>query len=174
MPPPEPPTASAEDGTTQTGFLRSELDADSGRLPPIFVDLLSRYLALRQQVRQGRTDRWQAARLFSGLRAIDTEGYEWTLGASSGSWYRRAVGGDWLAAPPPMTYGTQVGPGGQPADGSFPDIPGYEPQQPEPTATSPANGPADWLDWQGVGDAPPPPSDAPQQMRTPPVPPDWR
>lgn len=110
------------DPASLLGLLRSELDDTDASLPPVFADMLSRFLQLRQQVREGQVDRHDAARKFAGLRAIDLNGYEWTLGAQTGGWYRRAIGGQWVSSLPPLSYGRVDGPGGRPADGAFPDV----------------------------------------------------
>jgi hypothetical protein len=84
------------------GTLRSELD-DDVTLDGAFAELLARFSSLRDSYMAGRLEAKAFGRLLRDLRVLDGDGFQWTVGASTGRWYRRNVqdGGQWMAAPAP-------------------------------------------------------------------------
>jgi len=96
------------------GTLRSELDEDVP-LEGAFAELYARFGALRDSYDTGRLDARSFGLALRDLRVIDTEGYQWTIGATTGRWYRRnqQEGGQWMSAPIPAGTGTLVDAAGQ-------------------------------------------------------------
>lgn len=91
------------------GTLRSELDEDTP-LEGAFAELYARFGALRDAYQTGRLEPRVFGRALRDLRVIDPEGYQWTIGASTGRWYRRlqSDAGKWMAAPAPVGTGMLV------------------------------------------------------------------
>lgn len=85
---------------TYHGVLRSELDEPT-RLPLAFEMLIEETNRARHAFERGECTKIQLAEIFQQLRVIGPDGTEWTLGATSGRWYRRPVGGTWVPALPP-------------------------------------------------------------------------
>lgn len=83
------------------GSLRSELDLDD-EVAPNFAKLRDAMRAGLSLYRVGRLTKRELAERLSALVAEDGRGAEWTVGATTGSWYRR-VGARWMssAAPAP-------------------------------------------------------------------------
>lgn len=98
------------------GTLRSELDEDIP-LEGAFAELHARYASLRESYLAGRMDPRVFGRALRDLRVVDLDGYQWTVGATTGRWYRRNVaeGEKWMAAPSPVGTGTLVDHAGQAA-----------------------------------------------------------
>lgn len=96
------------------GTLRSELDEDVA-LEGAFAELYARFGALRDSYDSGRLDARSLGLALRDLRVIDTDGYQWTIGATTGKWYRRnqQEGGQWASAPVPAGTGTLVDHTGQ-------------------------------------------------------------
>lgn len=96
------------------GTLRSELDEDVA-LEGAFAELYARFGALRDSYDSGRLDARSFGLALRDLRVIDTDGYQWTIGATTGKWYRRnqQEGGQWASAPVPAGTGTLVDHTGQ-------------------------------------------------------------
>ena len=82
------------------GALRSELDEPS-RLPSAFEQLIEQVGQARHGFERGALTKIQLAAVLQGLRVVAPDGAEWTMGATSGRWYRRPVGGAWVPALPP-------------------------------------------------------------------------
>lgn len=91
------------------GTLRSELDEDTP-LEGAFAELYARFGALRDAYQTGRLESRMFGRALRDLRVIDPEGFQWTIGATTGRWYRRsqADNGKWMAAPAPVGTGMLV------------------------------------------------------------------
>jgi hypothetical protein len=98
------------------GTLRSELDEDTP-LEGAFAELYARFTALRDAFVAGKLEPRSFGRALRDLRVIDGEGFQWTIGATTGRWYRRSVGetNRWMAAPAPLGSGTLVDHTGQEA-----------------------------------------------------------
>jgi hypothetical protein len=96
------------------GTLRSELDEDA-TLEGAFAELYARFVTLRDSYDNGRLDAHSFGMALRDLRVIDTDGYQWTIGATTGKWYRRnqQEGGRWTSAPLPAGTGTLVDHTGQ-------------------------------------------------------------
>lgn len=96
------------------GTLRSELDEDV-TLEGAFAELYARFGALRDSYDSGRLDARSFGLALRDLRVIDTDGYQWTIGATTGKWYRRnqQEGIQWASAPVPAGTGTLVDHTGQ-------------------------------------------------------------
>lgn len=96
------------------GTLRSELDEDVP-LEGAFAELYARFISLRDAYDTGRLDTRTYGRALRDLRVIDPEGFQWTIGATTGRWYRRNYqeGGQWSSAPAPAGTGTLVDHTGQ-------------------------------------------------------------
>lgn len=91
------------------GTLRSELDEDVP-LEGAFAELYARFISLRDSYDTGRIDSRTYGRALRDLRVIDPEGFQWTIGATTGRWYRRNYqdGGQWSASPAPTGTGTLI------------------------------------------------------------------
>jgi len=96
------------------GTLRSELDEDI-TLEGAFAELYARFGALRDAYDGGRLDTRSYGLALRDLRVLDSDGYQWTIGATTGKWYRRnqREGGQWSSAPLPAGAGTLVDHTGQ-------------------------------------------------------------
>lgn len=94
---------------TFLGTLRSELDEDAP-LEGAFAELYARFITLHEAYDAGRVETRSFGRALRDLRVIDAEGYQWTIGATTGRWYRRnqQEGGRWMSAPAPVGTGTLV------------------------------------------------------------------
>lgn len=104
----------AEDGGTGggaddvvLGTLRSDFDAPE-QLPPEFVAAQEAFAAVLDEWRAGRLDRAGAYAAIRDRCVVERAGETWTIGASSGSWYRKGVDGRWVAARPPQIAGEAV------------------------------------------------------------------
>lgn len=82
------------------GTLRSELD-EPARLRPEFIGLIEEVGRWRIRYERNEITRAELAEALGALRAHTPDGAEWTLGATSGQWYRRYAGGEWSPALPP-------------------------------------------------------------------------
>lgn len=96
-------------GDAFLGTLRSELDEDVP-LEGAFAELYARFVSLRDAYTSGRLDTKMFGKSLRDLRVVDPEGYQWTIGATTGRWYRRnhREGGQWASAPAPIGTGTLV------------------------------------------------------------------
>lgn len=86
------------------GTLRSELDEDDdGGLHPSFEILAGLVVTVRTAYTSFRITPEQAARICASLRLEGRDGNEWTVGATSGAWYRRRTGETvWQKSPLPI------------------------------------------------------------------------
>jgi len=86
------------------GTLRSELDeGDDGGLHPSFEILAGLVVTVRTAYTSFRVTPEQAARLCATLRLEGRDGNEWTVGVTSGAWYRRRTGENiWQKSPLPI------------------------------------------------------------------------
>ena len=87
-------------GEYVVGILRSELD-EPKNLPGPFLDLITQIGQARHGYDTGSFTKSQYATLLRGLRIVGPDGTEWTMGATSGRWYCRPVGGAWVPSTPP-------------------------------------------------------------------------
>jgi hypothetical protein len=93
---------SVEDAETFLGGLRSELDEGS-HLHPTFAALSAAADSVRASYLSYAITPTKAAETFRLLRLVDDNDIEWTVGPSSGTWYRRRVGSPaWQSGPPPL------------------------------------------------------------------------
>lgn len=91
-----------EDAETFLGGLRSELDEGS-HLHPTFAAMSAAADAVRASYLSYGVTPTKAAEAFRLLRIVDDNDIEWTVGPSSGGWYRRRVGTNaWQPGPPPL------------------------------------------------------------------------
>ena len=91
-----------EKAETFLGGLRSELDEGS-HLHPSFSSLSAAADAIRAGYLSFSITPQRAAEAFQLLRILDDNDIEWTVGPSSGSWYRRRQGsGSWQTGPAPI------------------------------------------------------------------------
>lgn len=74
------------------GTLRSEFDEDDSTLHVEFETLATLVGAARSAFLAFRLTPEQAATICAGLRLTGSDGNEWTVGASSGAWFRRHQG----------------------------------------------------------------------------------
>lgn len=86
------------------GTLRSELDDDdNGGLHPSFEILAGLVVTVRTAYTSFRINPRQAAEICADLRLRGRDGNEWTVGATSGAWYRRRTGEKvWQKSPLPI------------------------------------------------------------------------
>lgn len=86
------------------GTLRSEFDDDGSVLHPGFETLSTLVSSVRAAFMSFRIGPEQAAELCRDLRLTSTDGYEWTMGATSGAWFRRKVGErSWIKSAMPLS-----------------------------------------------------------------------
>lgn len=74
------------------GTLRSEFDDDDSTLHPEFETLSTLVSSVRSAYLAFRLTPEQAATICADLRLNGSDGNEWTVGATSGAWFRRRVG----------------------------------------------------------------------------------
>lgn len=96
------------------GVLRSELD-EPEHLPEPFERLIESSSFQRHRFEKGEITKHQLGSELQALRATEADGTEWTLGATSGRWYKRPLGGTWVPAMPPAA-----------SEGSFQGKPGTD------------------------------------------------
>lgn len=95
--------------TSFLGSLRSELDEDSD-LHQSFQTLEAAAAAARSAYLEYRLTAEGAGRLFSDLRLVSADQEEWTVGATSGLWYRRPVGTQrWFRSEAPVAVVPDTG-----------------------------------------------------------------
>lgn len=82
------------------GTLRSELDEPS-QLLPAFEKLVTAITHAQADYDRGVLTRQALAERLAELTVVGPDGGEWTLGATTGQWYRRFNNGDWTSALPP-------------------------------------------------------------------------
>lgn len=92
--------AAQSTGEYVVGILRSELD-EPKNLPGPFLDLITQIGQARHGYDTGSFTKSQYATVLRGLRIVGPDGTEWTMGATSGRWYCRPVGGAWVPSTPP-------------------------------------------------------------------------
>ena len=93
---------SAGEAETFLGGLRSELDEGS-QIHPAFASMAAAADSVRASFLSYAITPNKAAEAFRLLRVTDESDIEWTVGPSSGSWYRRRVGSStWQPGPPPL------------------------------------------------------------------------
>jgi hypothetical protein len=93
---------SAGEAETFLGGLRSELDEGS-QIHPAFASMAAAADSVRASYLSYAITPNKAAEAFRLLRVTDESDIEWTVGPSSGSWYRRRVGSStWQPGPPPL------------------------------------------------------------------------
>ena len=88
------------------GSLLSVLDA-TGDLPPAFQELRRRFDQAKAHFDAGDLSAERYANLLASLRCFDPEGRSWTIGASSGLWYRM-VEDVWVQSPPPYQSASAI------------------------------------------------------------------
>jgi len=91
-----------DNGSFFLGGLKSEFD-EGYSLSGVFNSLLAAADNIRNKYVKFEIDAEVAAELFAKLKIKDTNGNEWTIGASSGSWYRRFTNEkQWVSSNPPV------------------------------------------------------------------------
>jgi hypothetical protein len=93
---------SPEQRTTFLGTLASG-HPGGDVLPDEFLALVVTFDDLYSLYETRQITREQLAAQLRKLRVVDHDDFEWTIGATTRAWYRRAVDGKWITAPPPMT-----------------------------------------------------------------------
>lgn len=83
------------------GSLLSVLDA-TGELPSALEELRARFDRVKAHYDSGELTPDRFAGMISTLRCYDEAGNAWTIGATSGLWYRLTDDG-WLQSPPPYS-----------------------------------------------------------------------
>jgi hypothetical protein len=87
------------------GTLRSEFDDDEtpSGVHPDFETLSGLMSTVRNAYMAYRLSPEQAATICAELRLLGNDGFEWSVGASSGAWYKRRTGeGSWSKSPMPI------------------------------------------------------------------------
>lgn len=154
------------------GSLRSELDTPD-EVPPNFDRLRRAFYAALDSYLRGERTKAEVAPLLDGLKATDATGQQWTLGATTGTWFRR-VGSRWMMSGPPVALSgdAQDGPWRTIAAqllGSRPDVAPRAEPVPTVEPSSPAGAVASFPD---DSQAPPQPTSAPApESEESPVPP---
>lgn len=82
------------------GMLRSGLD-EPEELPVQFEALLERFGVMQTRWDRGEITAQQFAEELARLIVLDSKGNQWTVGARSRQWYRRAPDGGWVPSAPP-------------------------------------------------------------------------
>jgi hypothetical protein len=96
------------------GALRSELDDSDTGMHKTFETLASLAGTVRTAYLSYRITPEKAAELLQDLRVISGDGFEWTVGATSGTWFRRRTGEQtWSKSVMPI--GVAPAPGTEPA-----------------------------------------------------------
>jgi hypothetical protein len=88
------------------GSLLSSLDA-TGDLPPAFQDLRLRFDQAKAHFESSDMSPERYANLLAAMRCYDSDGRTWTIGATSGLWYR-LVEDTWVQSPPPYQSATAI------------------------------------------------------------------
>jgi hypothetical protein len=100
---------SIEEAETFLGGLRSELDEGS-HLHPTFAAMSAAADSVRASYLSYAITPTKAAEAFRLLRLVDDNDIEWTVGPSSGSWYRRRLGSTgWQPGPAPLMAEPKIG-----------------------------------------------------------------
>ncbi len=73
-------------------------------MPAEFSLLVARFSQLLSRYHAGTIGTVELAEQLSAERISDTDGGEWTIGASSGAWYRRLPNEAWAQVPPPGSH----------------------------------------------------------------------
>lgn len=81
------------------GSLRSEFDTVD-ELPAPYAVLRSAVVTAVGAYQNGAVSADRCAAALSSMVITDTDGIDWTVGASSQRWYRRLPGGQWRLASP--------------------------------------------------------------------------
>jgi hypothetical protein len=94
------PTEEASDLSTVTffGTLRSELDAPPA-LAGVLEEMHGRFLTARSEFLAGSTTEVEYGTFMKNLVYTDEVGCLWTIGASSGHWWRKRPSERWLLTP---------------------------------------------------------------------------
>jgi hypothetical protein len=88
------------------GSLLSVLDA-TGDLPPAFQELRQRFDQAKARFDAGDLSAERYANLLAALRCFDSDGRSWSIGASSGLWYR-LIDDAWVQSPPPYQSASAI------------------------------------------------------------------
>jgi len=91
------------------GSLRSEFDVPS-ELPEQFGVFKQAFDTATQLYQKGAISGTELANLLSGLKCYDVLGVEWTIGSTTGLWYRR-LSGHWVSSGPPLARASDATPG---------------------------------------------------------------
>jgi hypothetical protein len=83
------------------GTLRSELDEPSV-LEPALQAIADTFKELHQKYDDGEMSEQEFGKALSEMIYVDSDGAQWTMGASTTRWYRRRVGGRWSPTPPDL------------------------------------------------------------------------
>jgi hypothetical protein len=97
------PTDTAGASQVFLGGLASPGAPRRSELPPRFAALSGAVGDLFDDYRAGEMDAAEFAEAIASRRITDSRGVEWTIGATSGGWFRRDSSGTWVAAMPPTT-----------------------------------------------------------------------
>lgn len=108
------------------GTLRSEFD-EPETIPTGFTQLQNNISIICKAFLEGKLNERQAAELLVIQRCSDLNGGEWTVGATSGSWYRRqGVDTPWMGVPSPSQAVGNPLPGAWQREIIFPGTAEYE------------------------------------------------
>lgn len=120
------------------GTLRSEFDEPEA-LPRGFNQLQENVAALLEAYEDGRLTKRELAERLARQRAVDHDGGEWTVGATTRSWYRRQGPLDmWMQVPAPSQAIGEPRPGAWQSPLDIPEAaPEPEPQPEAPSVAAP-------------------------------------
>jgi len=108
------------------GTLRSEFD-EPETIPTGFTQLQNNIAIICKAFLEGKVNERQAAELLVIQRCSDLNGGEWTVGATSGSWYRRqGIDTPWMEVPSPSQAVGNPLPGAWQRDIIFPGSAEYD------------------------------------------------
>lgn len=95
-----------EPGNGIAGTLRSELDEGDDVLHNNFNTLAALVGEIRGAFLAYRINPEQAGKMCKDLQIVGSDGCEWTVGATSGGWFKRRVGAcNWTEAAMPINVG---------------------------------------------------------------------
>ena len=87
------------------GSMPTDNGTQEATLPPRFAALAAGMGDLFDDYREGHIGAEEFATSAAALIITDARGFEWTIGTTSGQWYRRELGSGWEESTPPLREG---------------------------------------------------------------------
>lgn len=89
------------------GTLRSELDTPA-EISSEFRNLEIAFAKVLTVYQRGLINKEETGEILTNLRISDSQGTQWTLGATTRRWYKRTLGSSWKVTPPPAAANDPV------------------------------------------------------------------